>query len=69
MSCKCANRMRGILRLAKYELNDGVWEKEGRDPIPDSRVEEHHFKTLIETMHIETMSSKAVNFIKRTKRA
>lgn len=70
MACGCAKRMRNILRLAKYELEeDGVWRKNGGPEFPDDRVEEHHFKVLIETLQSEVFKGKADNFMNRINRA
>lgn len=53
--------MRSILKLRKYELGeDGVWRKDGSEhEIPDDRIEEEHFKVLIETMSAEALRAKA----------
>ncbi len=41
MSCKCARRMRGILRKRGFKLIDGWWvRREYR--YEDKRIEDHH---------------------------
>ncbi len=64
MACGCAKRMRGILKLAGYTLADGEWTK-GDHVVPDDRVEEDHFKVLIETMEKGLFATKAQLFTKR----
>ena len=63
MACGCARRMRTILEKAHYELEDGVWRKDDHE-IPDDRVEEKHFKVLIETMGRELSASRVTTFFK-----
>ena len=69
MSCGCAKRMRGILHARGYKRDEnGVWRKEGSEhAIPDDRVEEEHFKVLIETMVSETMSWRVNRLMNRTR--
>ena len=65
MACGCASRMRRILRLSGYSLgDDSVWTK-GDHQIPDERIEDEHFKVLIETMETKLYGVKAALFNKR----
>lgn len=64
MACGCAARLRTVLRLAGYTLADGEWTK-GDKVFPDVRIEEDHFKVLIETMSEGLFSKKAQLFTKR----
>lgn len=64
MGCKCADRMRGILKLVGYVLDGGEWTK-GDHVIPDSRIEEDHFRVLIETMEAGFLRKKAQLFMRR----
>jgi len=43
--CKCAKRLREILRAEAYVLQDGTWSK-GDDRIVDSSIENHHFRII-----------------------
>jgi hypothetical protein len=55
--------MRAILSKCGYELgDDSVWRKDGTQDIPDARVEEEHFKVLIETMGSEIHRETAQRF-------
>jgi hypothetical protein len=56
--------MRTILRLYGYTLEDGEWTK-GDHVVPDDRIEEEHFKVLIETMEKKLFNPKAKAFAKR----
>lgn len=64
MACGCASRMRTILRMSGYTLEDGEWTK-GDHQIPDERIEEDHFRVLIETMDHRLFGAKARAFTKR----
>ncbi len=64
MACGCAQRMRGILKLAGYKLDDGVWTK-GVHTVPDDRVEEDHFRVFIESMSTELFGARASAFMRR----
>ena len=66
MACGCAKRMRNILRYTGYTLEeDGVWRKDGEMEFPDSRVEEDHFRVLIETLSSEMFGKKAADFMRK----
>jgi hypothetical protein len=70
MSCGCASRLRGVLRLGGYTLgDDGVWRKEGHNDIPDARVEEEHFRVLIESLSDRLFHARAANFLRKTRRS
>jgi len=64
--CGCADRMRGILRTAGYTLVNGEWIK-GDHTVPDDRVEEDHFRVLIETMGAGLHRARAQLFTRRLK--
>ena len=65
MACGCASRMRTILRMSGYSLgDDSVWTK-GDHEIPDERIEEDHFRVLIETMEQGLYGAKAALFARR----
>ena len=64
MSCGCAGRMRKILERAGYELEAGVWVRDGHE-IPDDRVEEEHFKVLIETLERRLVADRLNRFFER----
>ena len=65
MACGCARRMRTILRMAGYSRgDDDVWTK-GDHEIPDEKIEEEHFKVLIETMEQTLWGAKRAAFSKR----
>ena len=64
MACGCAQRMRGILKLAGYTLVDGEWTKGGH-MISDDRIEEDHTKVLIETMEKGLFAARAKLFSQR----
>lgn len=67
MACGCASRMREILRMNGHVLEeDGVWRRPD-DPfeVPDERIEEEHFKVLIETINSRLFGQRAANFLKR----
>lgn len=59
--------MRRILKWAGYELDlrDEVWRKDGEPEFPDSRVEEDHFRVLIEAMQTKAFKHRATNFVRR----
>ncbi|MHC4702675.1 MAG: hypothetical protein ACYTFQ_19100 [Planctomycetota bacterium] len=57
--------MRGILHMAGYSLDDGVWTKEGYDSYLDARIEEDHFRVLIESMWSELTHSRAATFLRK----
>ncbi len=63
--CGCADRMRDILDHFGYTLADGLWTKEGRKTFPDARIEEDHFRVLIESMADEAMRSRAANWLRK----
>ena len=65
MACGCASRMRSILKLAGYTLDDGVWRKEGAPEFPDDRIEDDHFIVLIEALSNELFGERATNFLRR----
>lgn len=68
MSCGCAKRMRWVLRQAGYHFDpaDSVWKKEGAlQEFPDSRIEEDHFRVLIETLADEMAGNRAANFLRK----
>ena len=59
--------MRSILKLAGYKLDsDEVWRKEGAQDFPDARVEEDHFRVLIETLSEQLFHRRATNFLRKT---
>lgn len=64
MACGCAQRMRGILKLAGYDLYEGIWTK-GVHTVPDDRIEEEHFRIFIETMGKELFATRAQRFTQR----
>ena len=65
MACGCASRMRTILKMSGYTRgDDDVWTK-GDHQIPDERIEEEHFRVLIETMDNNLFGAKARAFSKR----
>lgn len=64
MGCGCAGRMRNILRQTGYTLADDEWSK-GDHVIPNSRIEEDHFRVLIETMEKSVFAEKARLFTRR----
>jgi hypothetical protein len=62
--------MRWILGQQGYELDptDEVWRKEGAPEFPDSRIEEDHFRVLIEAMLTRVFSKRAADFARRVSR-
>ena len=68
MSCGCAGRMRSVLVTLGYRLDHarGVWTKDGAaQEFPDSRVEEDHFRVLIESMSDQLLGARAANFMRK----
>lgn len=65
MACGCADRMRSILKLDGYTLEGEYWVKEGRESFEDSRLEEDHFRVLIESMSEKLFGRRALNFTRR----
>ena len=66
MSCGCAGRMRSVLKLNGYSLDaDSVWRREGHPDYPDARVEEEHFRVLIEAMSDAAFGLRAANFVRK----
>lgn len=64
MGCGCAGRMRKILRQMEYTLVANEWVK-GDHMIPDARIEEDHFRVLIETMEKGLLRKRAQLFTRR----
>lgn len=63
MACGCAGRMRRILHTLGYRQRDRVWRRGPEDPeFPDERVEEEHFRVLLESMHGEYMRARLSMF-------
>lgn len=66
MACGCAGRMRRILHTVGYRVVAGEWRRGENDPVfPDSRVEEDHFRVLIEAMHREVVGAKVARFMRK----
>lgn len=65
--CGCSQRMRWLLERGHWEFNAATkeWEKEGYDSIPDHRIEEDHFRILIETVVQETGHSRAAGWLNK----
>jgi hypothetical protein len=63
--------MRNVLVQIGYRLDHDrmVWFKEGGREFPDSRIEEDHFRVLIESMRDELFRAKAANFLRKNRRA
>jgi hypothetical protein len=59
--------MRTVLRLAGYTLDpDAVWRKKGAaQDFPDARVEEDHFRVLIETLSDQLLGARANRFLRK----
>lgn len=68
MACGCASRMRTILRRSGYQLGDDeVWRK-GDHEIPDAKVEDEHFRVLIETLEVQLLRPRVKAFMERLNR-
>ena len=46
MSCGCAERMRGILKMRGFRLESGSWWKDGSQYYEDADLEYHHLEIL-----------------------
>ena len=71
MSCGCANRMRRVLVEFGYTLDpDQVWRRAGdSQEFPDSRIEEDHFRVLIETLSAKLSGVRTANFLRKIGRS
>ena len=67
MSCGCSGRLRYLLQKMGWarDPHSAEWRKDGHEPIPDERVEEDHFRVLIETLWHEAMVARAQVFKRR----
>lgn len=55
--------MRRLLVVLGYKLDDETWGRNPEDPtFPDARIEEEHFRYLIETMAAEAKIARAKLF-------
>lgn len=69
MACGCAGRMRKILANFGYKLEDGVWRHPDLEQtFPDARIEDDHFRVLIETMEQKLQNTRAANFMRKLRR-